>query len=86
MDDKTLQEIQFLHKGGNARKLCLSKRIKNYWHKSNSPLSLKNWARSSEDLDVRAWLKVKNTPPVKSAKTKVVKTPKTDKPEKKKNK
>ena len=69
-----------------ARKLCLSKRIKNYWHKSNSPLSLKVWARSSEDSDVRAWLKLKVTPPVKSTKAKIVKTPKDKSLDKKKGK
>lgn len=61
------------------RELCLSKRVKNYWRKSGSPLSLKLWARTSVDPDVRSWLKMKNTKPVKSAKAKIVKKSKTEK-------
>ncbi len=62
-----------------VRKLCLSKRVKNYWRKSNSPVSLKIWARSQENSDVRAWLKLKVTVPAKSTKMKIAKTLKSEK-------
>ncbi len=61
------------------RELCLSKRVKNYWRKSGSPLSLKLWARTSVDLDVRSWLKMKKAKPIKSAKVKIVKKSKMEK-------
>lgn len=48
-----------------GRDLCLSKRVKNYWHKSGSYLSLKVWARSVEDQNVRSWIKMKTISVVK---------------------
>lgn len=61
------------------KELCLNKRVKNYWRKSDSPLSLKIWARASVDPDVRSWLKLKTTRPVRAVKAKIVKKSKTEK-------
>lgn len=66
---------------GNVRELCLSKRVKNYWHKSGTQLSLKVWARVSEDVNVLNWLKNKITRPIRKVKEVMIKS-KTEKSKK----
>lgn len=61
-----------------------SKRAKKLWQKSGTTLSLKMWARTSDDVDVREWLNQKSAKQIKSQKEKIVKKSKSEKEEKNK--
>lgn len=69
-----------------GNRVSLSKRTKKMWQVSGSHLSLKVWARTSDDPDVRGWLKMKSSPPIKKTKVKIVKKSKSEKEAEKKGK